>query len=359
MSIIAYIGRRFFSLVGWYGKRALLTKILIAAAVLFGGYYMYTSAFSSTKAPQYQTAQVEKGQIISTLSESGNVSSVNQVNITSPTDGVIQEVYVKNGDIVSAGDNLFKVRSTATPAQQASAYASYLSAQNSLNAAQAKMNSLQETLFKANQSFVKDAGTPNPDTADPKYIEERAAWLQAESDYKNQGTVIAQAQAALNSAALAYQATKDSIVTAPIDGSIANFSAVSGSNVSASNANATTTSTSSTATGSTVLVIGDFSHLSVKASVSEVDIPKIKTGQKATITLDAFPDKTYVGRVDSLDTIGTSSSGVVTYTIYITFISPPANIHPGMTASVIIQIDKRNDVLMVPTAAVEQLRKFL
>src|SRR5207237_1103020 len=117
------------------------------------------------------------------------------------------------------------------------AYAAYASALSTLNAAKSKMNSLQSTLFKANQTFLTDKGssaTPSDaQKADPKYIEENADWLQAEADYKNQAAVITSAQAALNSAAIALQATQDSIVIAPISGTIANFSTFVGDKVTA------------------------------------------------------------------------------------------------------------------------------
>lgn len=303
--------------------------------------------FNSSPKVAYQTAQVEKGTIIATVSDSGNVSS-GVAEINSPTNGIIEEVYVKNGDQVSSGQNLFKVKSTASDQDKALAYSNYLLAQNTLNAAKAKMNSLQSALFTANQKFLNDRGVANPsDTQkqDPVYIEENANWLQAESDYNNQAGVISQAQAALNSSALALQATQDAIVTAPIAGTVANFSSGIGSSVAES----------STASSSPVLVIGDFSSLGIKIQASEVDVPRIHPNQKATISLDAFPGSTFVGNVDSVDTVGANSSGVVTYNVFISFISPPSDIKPGMTASAIIQTDRKDNVIKVPSSALETI----
>jgi membrane fusion protein, macrolide-specific efflux system len=160
------------------------------------------------------------------------------------------------------------------------------------------------------------------------------------------------------------------LVTAPTSGTVANLSAVSGSTVaasagnsgsgngnsansSASSGSSGSSSSSSTSSDSQVLIIGDFSNLLIKAQVNEVDIPKIKSGQKATVTLDAFPDKTFVGTVANVDTIGTTSSGVVTYNVYITLVAPPSDIQPGMSASVSIETDRKDDVLKVPTTAIQ------
>jgi macrolide-specific efflux system membrane fusion protein len=335
--------------------------------------------FSKNTKPQYQTALVSKGMIISTISESGNVSSPSQVNISSTTDGIIEDIYVKNGDIVNAGDRLFQVKSTATPQEKASAYATYLNALNSNQTAQQNKLSLQAQLETARKT-VLDAQTAvdqmntnrsnsynNPATKQPYTQNEidsinssltsaRQNFTVNETKYNQVGTSISAASSSQAAAWLAYQATQDSIVTAPISGSIANLSAVIGSNVSATNGNNTSTSstsTSSTTTSSPVLVIGNFSSLFIKSQVSEVDIPKLKVGQKVTITLDAFADKTFVGQVNSIDTIGTSTSGVVTYTIYIGFLDPPSDIQPGMSASATIQINRKDDVLKIPTTAIQ------
>lgn len=357
-----------------YKKAAIVIVVLLL--IWFAGTKMFGQKSSTS---QYQTATAQRQTIISTVSESGNVSANSQIALTSPSTGIIEEVYVKNGETVSEGQNLFKVKATATPEQKASAYADYLSAQNTLNSAQSKMNSLQSALFKANQTFLNDKGVSNPSDlqkTDPVYIEENADWLQAEADYKNQAGVIAQAQAALNAASLSYQATQDSVVTAPVSGTVANLSvsqgnsvtasssnnnsssnsnsnASSGTSSSGSNSSSSSSSGSSTSGGSTVLVLGNFSQLSVIAQVNEVDIPKVKTGQNATVTLDAFPNETFVGQVESVDSVGTTTSGVVTYNVYINLVSPPMDIKPGMTASVAIQTARHDNVITVPTAAIQ------
>src|SRR6185437_2940093 len=149
-------------------------------------------------------------------------------------------------------------------------------------------------------------------------------------------------------------------VTAPIDGTVANLSVVSGDAVTASSVTTTSNSTSfgssstaSTNNGSTVLVIGNLTQLSILTQVNEVDVPHIKPGQNATVTLDAFPNETFVGKVQSVDSIGTISSGVVTYNVYISMVEPPTSIKAGMTASVAIQTARADDVVYVPTAAIQ------
>lgn len=335
-------------------------KIKLAAviAVILSTLFIASNVSKKASPASYQTAEVARESIIESVTESGNVTSDSQTNIGSPTNGVISEVFVKNGDQVSSNQALFSVRSTATPQEQAAALAVFLSAQNSLNAATAKLNSLQSNLFKANQTFVNDRGIQNPSDqqkAEPRYIEENADWLQAEADYKNQQGVIAAAQASYSSASLSYAATQDSTVTAPISGTVANLSLGAGSNVSATGTtyNNSSSSTSSSSQGTQVLVLGNFSQLSIKAPINEVDISKVKTGQKATVTLDAFPEQTFVGKVTSIDTIGANASGVVTFNAYISLVLPPPSIKPGMSATAVIQIARHDNVLGIPAAAIQ------
>ncbi len=78
----------------------------------------------------------------------------------------------------------------------------------------------------------------------------------------------------------------------------------------------------------------------------------MKVGQAATITLDALPNQTFNGHVVELDTSSTLVSNVVTYNAKVSFDSAPAAVKPGMTASVNVVLDKRDDVITLPTSAV-------
>jgi len=356
-------------------------KLLISGIILIGLFFSLSQVFGKkSNKPQYQTAKVTRQSIISTVSESGNVSG-NATSITSPTNGVIEEIYVKNGDGVTAGQDLFKVKSTATPQEQASSYASYQSAVNSLTSAKDNQLSLDASMWSSQQSVLdaqnevdyKNANSTNQATKrdytdlekqsiESKLVQAHKDFAATERKYKDAGTAVTAAQAQVNATFLTYKATQDSIVIAPIDGTVANLSVNAGAVVSASNngnnsnsssGSSSTPSSSGATTASTVLVIGDFSKMQIKIPASEIDIPKIKPDQKATITLDAFPDKTFVGTVTNTDMVGTSSSGVVTYNVFVDFVAPPSDIQPGMTASVIIQTDRKDNVLTVPSSAIQ------
>lgn len=334
------------NLLKWFFSskiKAAVTVILILGLSLLG----YRSFAHRPAAPELQTVKAEKGSLVTSVSASGNILSGNSIDITTTATGVVTKVFVKNGDSVSAGQAIAEIALDASSQSKlASAYSSYLSAKSALDAAQAKINSLQSTEFTINQKFISDAVARGLATDDPTYIEENANWLQAEADYKNQQGVISQAQAALNSASLALSQIS-STITAPASGTIANLILTAGLPISAPSS---TTTTSVQKFGT--IVMAQEGGLEASVNLSEVDAPKVHPGQKVTLTLDAFPDKTFTGRVGSINTTGAVSSGVTTYPAIIALDTAATNIYPNMAVSAKIITDIKNNVLLVPTAAV-------
>ena len=322
-------------------------SILIIIGI--GGIIVFKSMGNKTSAVQYQTSQAEKGTLIKSISASGNISTGSVVNITTNISGIVSEIYVKNGDTVTTGQKIADITLDRDSLQkQSSAWASYLSAQNSLQSAKDKMNSLQAAEFKANQTFMLDAVARELATNDPVYIQENALWLQAEADYKNQAAVINQVQASLTSAWYSYQQTSPTIV-APSSGTISNLTIATGIPVEAM------VSSSNNSSSSTSQVIGTITLPSgstqAKVNLSEVDSPNVNPGQKATLTLDAFPGKTFTGKVLLIDTNGAVSSGVTTYPATINFDTTENNIYPNMAVTATIITNIKDNVLLIPSGA--------
>jgi membrane fusion protein, macrolide-specific efflux system len=382
MSIINSAKLSFPKLKKWFIKASLRKKLLVAGVVvLISGLIVSRIVGAGQSKQQYQTSQVQRGSIISTVNESGNIASNSQGGVGSPTNGIVEEVYVKNGDTVTQGQNLFKVKSTASAQEIASAWASYQNAVSSANSATINKTVSQATLEKDRAAVIAastnvtnmqnnlNVSQPNPatkqaytqndiDAINSALTSARETFSADEQKFNQSGQSINASDASLNSAWLAYEATQDSVVTAPIGGTVANISVKPGDQVTAtggslSSNNSSSNSSSSSSSSNAILYIGDYSKPYVRVQANEVDIVNIHAGQKATITLSAFPDKTFVGAVDQVDTAGAISSGVVTYNIFVTFVVPPSDIKPGMSASVTIQTARKDNVIMVPTAAVQ------
>jgi len=344
----------------WFVSKSLGLKILVFLVIfgIIGGIVYF---FFGTKKPitTYQTGVVEKGTLVVAVTGSGTVSSANNTNITTQATGVVSKLYVKDGDVVKSGDKILDIDLDLDGKQtSAQAWSSYQSAKNNLDNAQASMYSLQSTMFSNWDTFMKVAqngtyqyedGSPNNiNRSLPEFHIANDNWLASEAKYKIQSNVIAQAQTSLNSAWSAYQKAS-STVYAPISGTVSGLALQEGSvissNASSQNSNVSNTKIANVKTNATPII---------SISLTEIDVPKIKIGDKATITLDAYPDKTYTGKVVSIDTVGSVTSGVSTYPTVIKLDTDTTTILPNMAASANIITATKNDVLMVPSSSVHQ-----
>jgi multidrug resistance efflux pump len=333
----------------WISKLSLKKKVLLIIIVLIVAGIVYKTIRGNTTNYAFDT--VTRQTITEEVTETGNVSVTGEYDIPSPSTGILSEIDVQNGASVTVGQELFKVTSTATPQQEAAAWAAYTAAKSALDSANSALFSLQSALFIANQKFVNDRGINNPSTDqqnDPVYIEENASWLQAEANYKNQQSVIAGAQAAVANAYLAYQATQDSTVTAPVVGTIHNLDGVVGSVVSAAPSGAMQTVVSTP-----VLIISTGkTRYTISTVVNEVDINKIKVGDKVSITFDGISGATFIGNIIQADEYGTNNQGVINYNVFVSVDNGNSQIKPGMTANLTIETNVHPQVLSIINAAV-------
>lgn len=135
----------------------------------------------------------------------------------------------------------------------------------------------------------------------------------------------------------AQQTLADTVVRAPFDGVIAKVNVKKGDSASSGTTVATLVTTSQIAT----------------LTLNEVDAAKVAVGQPATLTFDAVPDLTIAGTVATVDTVGTVSQGVVTYTVTIAFATQDDRVKPGMSTSAAIVTQAVTDALVVPSSAVK------
>lgn len=338
---------KIMNLVRWlFGSK--VKAIITVIVFLMAGYIGYKQFLAKPTSPQYQTAEAAKGTLVESVAASGQVSSANNVQITIQASGVVNEVLVTNGDSVSQGQTIATLTlDQASQQKQAAANASFLSAKATLDSANAKINSLQSAEFKANQKFINDAVARGLATNDPTYIQENADWLQAEADYKNQQGQIAQAQAAVASSGLALSQTS-SVITAPAAGSIKGLTITPGAIITLSS-----NSSNSTSTSQVLGSVYQSGPIQAVVNLSEIDSVNVSEAQKATMTLDAFPNSTFTGKVASINTNGVVSSGVTTYPAVISFDSGNDHIYPNMGVNAKIITKVKNDVILVPTAAVQ------
>ena len=366
--------------ITWF-KQASLKKKISVVVIIVAVLFLLTSPLRK-KSIQYQTAAVTRETIQETVSESGNIASNGQTGVSSDATGIIEELDVNNGDTVTAGQTLFKVKATASPQEQASAYASYENALSTLQTAQNTKQSLDVAMFTKQQSFLSaqntqnykngnsvNSATKNNYTDVEKFAIDRAVdqtqkdFDAAQQAYKTAGVSLAAAQATVNSTLIAYQATQSEIIKAPVSGTIENLAYGYGDKVSGGTSQAATGTTASSATAassamnaSPVLYIvtdGQSKNSLAAVQVNEVDFPKIKLDQEATVTLPAIPNKKFTGHVVKIDQLGTNTSSVISFNVYIGLDHPDTNIAPNMTVNVDINSAKHENTLTVPNSAIK------
>lgn len=326
-------------------KRRKLTAFIILPFLLISVWKLFGN--NSPKV-SYQTAQVERGTLISTISASGDISTVGNINITTQASGTVNKVYVQNGDKVGKGQKIADIILDSDSQQKSTAaYASYLSAKNSVDSAQTSLFSLDSAMWAAQRAFMNDAVSRGLAVDDPTYIQENDNWQAAQAKYISQKNIITQSQVSLSNAWLTYQQLSPNI-SAPVSGTINNLIIAPG--LVLTNQSSSSTSTSSLNLGTMTTPMG---HTQATVNLSEIDAPKVKQGQKVTLTLDALPDKTFTGKVLVIDTNGSVSSGVTTYPATIDFDTTTSDIYPNMGVNADIMTNVKTDVLLVPSSAIQ------
>lgn len=339
-------------------KANLLAKILITVLILGSGYFAYTKFFVKKTAIQYQTATATKGTLIVSVTGSGQVASANNVQATTQASGVVSRIYVKDGDNVKTGDPIVELELDLVGRQRYSqALASYQAAANSVESAKANLYTSNSDLFTqwqkfynlaTNSTYQNSDNTPNnQNRTAPEFITNQDNWLAAEAKYKIQQAAIIQTQTSANSA---YQSLQQSspVIYAPISGKVSGMSLQNGNVITA-----TTNSSSGTAASVKIANIVTEGLPSISVNLSEIDVPKVTIGDKATVTLDALPDKTFTGSVVSVDTVGSVTSGVTSYPAVIRLDADNSSILPNMSATANIITQTKDNVVMVPTSSIQ------
>jgi len=332
------------SFPAWFKKTSKKNKLKVVIVVLIAIFVLVKVLGGDKEEIEYEFHNVRRGKIESLYSETGEIQSSNVTAVIPTIEGVVSEVYVDNGEVVYRGQNLFYVISTVSEQERALAYANYLTAKASLENAEAKKYSLQSAMFSNWDTFkelaesdeYKDVDSDNRSL--PEFHVPEKDWLYTEATFKAQEQVLAQNQAALNNAWLKYQAMIDGAVRSPANGIIANLAVAGGQQVNTTDA---------------VLLIESEAEVWVKILVNEVNIAKIELGQTAEMILDAWSDKTYQGEVRRIDQVGTLNQGVVVYSVYLVINDADEKILPAMTVSVDIELERKEDILVVPNKAVK------
>lgn len=341
--------------------------------VLLIGLVMFLSL--PGKKPVGESRRLQRGTITEFVSEPGNVQAQGKYEVYSPNSGIVDQIFVNDGQWVEVGQHLFSVRSDASLTQKQNAYTNYQASLASLGAAQQsrqaigmQISSTKEVTKTAEASFktLESKVTEN----NPEVIHEinaikamvdagsqQVSALERQYMATNQGVRAAESQ--VQAARIAYETTQLSTVTSPAAGTVSNLSIKIGGQVSARNPMPISIPGSSAVTVSPAMIIGDLSDYYIRLKLNELDVYKVKAGQPVKITLDAFPNQEFKGVVTQVDTFGTESEGAIIYQTEISFPNPPSDIKPEMSALADITTNVKNNVLLVNNQAIKPYQNSL
>ena len=328
--------------------------IIPAILIVVGGasyfYYKNSMSNSSTSELPTLTRTAERGTVKSTIAASGTIATANYLAVTTSVNGIIKEVFVKEGDTVTEDQQLMEVTlDNEGEASQTSSLASYTGAQIQLQQARNQLVTLEATLRQKEAAFNTVKKTTSYQTDEEKLAFDlaQAEYTAAKNAYDLQSKNISQQQLSLSSSSINYQA-QSPIITAPAAGTIANIVAVTGMKVENSVSERSIQTIASIKQEGTPLAT---------VNITEVDINKIKVGQKVNLTMSSIDNESFTGTVVGIDRIGQSSSGVSNYPVIIQFENDSPNVLPNMSVDAEIIVEEKNDVVSVPSSAITKDRE--
>lgn len=270
--------------------------VAVAGVSAFFGYNRFFVKKTAAATEKYYTANVTKMNITSSVSGTGSVYAGTTKNVSANNNGTLGSLTVKVGDSVKKGQQLFIADSDDV---------------------RSNVTSAKNNLTKANLSLSSDESAQMVD--DNKIANDKIAVSEAKTQLTK-----------------AKEQLANMTVYAPISGIVTAVNNSNGDNVQS---------------GSAVLTIQDTSSMKIKISVDELDIGKVKAGQKAAIKFDAISNKTYEGAVETVSPVGTTSNDVTNYDVVVA-VNSPSGIKLGMNGNVTIVVESKENALVVPAEAV-------
>lgn len=362
----------------FFKKRKWLWIISLILIVGVGG-YSYLRNSQPDPASQYQTASIERGNLIATIGATGTVRAKQSATLIWQAAGAVDVVNAKVGDNVPANFVLANLEKTSLPQSVILAEADLASAQQALEdlinsdtaLAQATITlrdaqavydkaanwrkelngkiHIKEIIYKTfgNRKIpiLKEyrgyAGAEAIAKADEDLALAKAKLDDAQREFDRLAggnlSGIAAAQARVDAAQATINLAR---VSAPFAATVTEANPLPGDQVGA---------------GTAAFRLDDLTSLFVDVEVSEVDINSVAEGQPATLSFDAILDKDYHGEVVEVAKAGTNVNGVVNFKVTIELTDADTDVKPGMTAAVNITVEEINDVILIPNRAVRLL----
>ena len=332
---------------------------MAAAALLAAAAVAWWTMRPTDETQKFKLAKLEQGPLQAVVAAAGTVRPVVQVSVGTQVSGQIRELLVDYNDEVKKGQVIaridpqsFESKVSQATADVDAARATALTGEANINAALASAGKAQldadnaardlkrkQDLYAQNFISIAEVETTR-NTAATLAQSLKVAQAQVEvarAQARNGSAVVKQREAVLNQARIDLDRT---VIRSPVNGVVIKRSVELGQTVAAS-----------LQAPEIYIIAENLADMQVEVSIDEADIGRIRPGQPASFTVDAFPGRSFEGKVSQVRKAATISSNVVTYTVVVAFSNTGSQLLPGMTANARIVTDKREQVLKVPNAA--------
>lgn len=339
-------------------KKTWIAGGLVAVALVAGGGWWWSQR-SASQEVTYRTGKIESGALQAAVAASGAVSPVTQVTVGTQVSGQIKEILVdfnaevKAGQLIAVIDpETFEYRVRSAQADLDSAKAAVLTAQANELAARAQVSSAQTDLNEARRTHDRnlmlvskqfiaqseaDKSNALVNTTSEALKVAQAQVGVSEAQTQSARATVLQREAALAQARIDLTRTR---ITSPVNGIVIKRTIEKGQTVAAS-----------LQSPELFIIAQNLREMQVEAAIDEADVGRIRNGQKATFTVDAFPGQTFEGQIAQVRKAATNVANVVTYVAVVHFANSDGRLLPGMTANVRVVTDTRESVLKVPNSA--------
>ena len=304
-------------------------KIIAIAVVLVvaGGVVWLFTGKSKKREIVYDMAVVEKSDISNSITATGTIEPVTEVQVGTQVSGIIDKIYVDYNSVVTKGQLIAEMDRVTLQSELASQQAAY-------DGAKAEYE-YQTKNYERNKRLHEKSLI-----SDTEYEQALYDYQKAKSSYDSSKAALAKAERNLSYAT----------ITSPIDGVVISRDVEAGQTVA-----------SGFETPTLFTIAADLTQMQVVADVDEADIGGVKEGQRSVFTVDAYPNDTFEGTVtqirlgDSSSSTSASSSSssstVVTYEVVISAPNPDLKLKPRLTANITIYTLDKKGVLAVPNKA--------
>ncbi len=309
-------------------KRTLLVLLFLGGAITAYGYY---AARTVEFVPEIGTVTVTEGDVVDSIGATGALEAVTTVQVGSQVSGIIQELRADFNSIVREGDVLMRLDPSLFETQLEQARANLLRSEAEVERLAVAVDDAA-TQLRRSRELAADALISETE------LEAAEVTLRsAQAQLKSAEAQVRQSQASLSMNEVNLRHT---VIRAPIDGIVTARLVDVGQTVAAS-----------FQAPELFVIAADLTKMRVIANVDESDVGRIRPRQRVTFTVDAFPAEEFEGAVSQIRLEPIVTQNVVTYATVIDAPNPDLKLKPGMTATITVEVARRENVTRIPNAA--------